>query len=101
MTMNSRIPVIPLIKDYNVIPIKTKAFCVALTGGRFDLFDQDMIHGSSVEALLIRVSQFRDMASTTCAFSPADNFSYFKSCLTDIAFSNWLNVEVTIRRSIL
>jgi hypothetical protein len=54
-----------------------------------------MIDGSSVEALLIGVSQFRDMATNTCAFSPADTtFSYFKRCLTDIALSDWLNVEV-------
>ena len=61
---------IPLIKDYNVLTIKTKTFRVALTGGRFESFDQDMIDGSSVEALLIGVSQFRDMAKNTCAFSP-------------------------------
>ena len=93
MAMYSRVPVIPLIKDYNVLTIKTKTFRVALTGGRFESFDQDMINGSSVEALLIGVSQFRDMANT-CAFSPADTFSYFKRCLTDIALSDWLNVEV-------
>jgi hypothetical protein len=45
------------------------------------------------EAFLIGVSQFRDMANT-CAFSPADTLSYFKRCLTDIALSDWLNVEV-------
>jgi hypothetical protein len=52
-----------------------------------------MIDGNSVEALLIGVNQFRDMANT-CAFSPANTFSYFKRCLTDIASSDWLNVEV-------
>ena len=30
----------------------------------------------------------------TCAFSPADTFSYFKMCLAYIALSDWLNVEV-------
>ena len=39
MAMYSRVPVIPLIKDYNVLTIKTKTFRVALTGGRFELFD--------------------------------------------------------------
>ena len=54
---------IPLIKDYNVLYIRTKSFWVALTaGGRFESFDQDVIDGSSVEALLIGVSQFRVMA---------------------------------------
>ena len=52
-----------------------------------------MIDGSSVEALLIGVSQFCDMANTY-AFSPADTFSYFKRCLTDIALSDWLNEEI-------
>jgi hypothetical protein len=56
MAMYSRVPVIPLIKDYNVLTIKTKTFRVALTGGGFESFDQDMIDGSSVEALLIKVS---------------------------------------------
>ena len=84
MAMYSRVPVIPLIKDYNVLTIKTKTFRVALTGGRFESFDQDMIDESSVEALLIGVSQFRDTMANTCAFSPADTFSYFKRCLTDI-----------------
>ena len=94
MAMYSRVPVIPLIKDYNVLTIKTKIFRVALTGGRFESFDQHMIDRSSVEALLIGVSQFHDMATNTCAFSPADTFSYFETCLTDIALSDWLNVEV-------
>jgi hypothetical protein len=53
MAMYSRVPVIPLIKDYNVLTIKTKTFRAALTGGRFESFDQDIIDGSSVEALLI------------------------------------------------
>ena len=52
-----------------------------------------MIDGSSVEAWLIGVSQFRDMANTW-AFSPADTFSYFKRCLSNITLSDWLNVEV-------
>ena len=43
MAMYSRVPVIPLIKDYNVMTIKTKTFRVALTGGRFESFDQDMM----------------------------------------------------------
>ena len=55
--MYSRVPVTPLIKDYNVLTIKTKTFRVALTGRRFDLFDQDMINGSSVEELLIGVTR--------------------------------------------
>ena len=94
MAIYSRFPVIPLIKDYNVLTIKTtKTFRVALISGRFESFDQDMIDGSSVEALLIGVNQFRDMANT-CAFSPADTFSYFERCLTDITLSDWLNVEV-------
>ena len=84
MAMYSRVRVIPLIEDYNVLTIKTKTFRVALSGRRFELFDQDIIDGSSVEALLIGVNQFRDMANT-CAFSPADTFSYFRRCLTDIA----------------
>ena len=49
MAMYSRVPVIPLIKDYNDLTIKTKTFRVALTSGRFESFDQDMINGSSVE----------------------------------------------------
>ena len=77
-----------------IFTIKTKTFRVALTGGRFESFDQDMIDGSSVEALLIGVSQFHDMGNT-CAFSPpADTFSYFKQCLTDIVLSDKLSVEV-------
>ena len=55
--MYSRVPVIPLIKDYSVLTIKTKTFRVALTSGRFESFDQDVINGSSVEALLIGVNQ--------------------------------------------
>ena len=55
--MYSRVPVIPLIKDHIVMTIKTKTFRVALTGGRFDPFDQDMINGSSVEELLIGVNR--------------------------------------------
>ena len=55
--MYSRVPVIPLIKDHIVMTIKTKTFRVALTGGRFDLFDQDMINGSSVEELLTGVNR--------------------------------------------
>ena len=65
MAMYSRVTVIPLIEDYNVLTIKTKTFSVALTGGRFESFDQDIIDGSSVEALLIGVNQFRDMANMT------------------------------------
>ena len=76
-----------------LLNIKTKTFRVALTGKRFELFDQDMIDGSSVEALLIEVNQCRDMAST-CAFSPADTFYYFERCLTGIALSDWLNEAV-------
>ena len=57
MVMYSRVPVIPLIKDHIVMTIKTKTFRVALTGGRFDLFDQDMINGSSVEELLTGVNR--------------------------------------------
>ena len=64
MALYSRVPVIPMIKDYNVLAIKTKMFQVALTGGRSELFDQDVIDGSSVEAELIRVSQVHDVAST-------------------------------------
>jgi hypothetical protein len=76
MAMYSRVPVIPLIKDYNVLTIKTKTFRVALTaGGRSELFDQDVIDEDSVEALLIGVRKFRDMAYS-CAFSPADTFSF-------------------------
>ena len=52
-----------------------------------------MINGSTVEALLIGVKQFHDMANTS-AFSPADNFSCFIRCLTNIALSDWLNVDV-------
>ena len=57
MVMYSRVPVFPLIKDHNVMTIKTKTFRVALTGGRFEPFDQDMINGSSVEELLIGVTR--------------------------------------------
>jgi hypothetical protein len=78
-----------LIKDDNILTIKTKTFRVALTGGRFESFNQDvMIDGSSVEALLIGVSQFMTSWRT-------DTLSYyFKRCLTDIASSDWLNMEV-------
>ena len=48
MAMYSRVPVIPLIKDYNVLTIKTKTFRVALTGERFESFDQDIIDGSLI-----------------------------------------------------
>ena len=82
MAISSRVSVISFIKGYNVLTIKTKTFRVALTGGRFESFEQDVIGRSSVEALLIGVSQFRDMVNT-CAFSPADIFSYFRRAVFD------------------
>ena len=74
-----------MIKDYNLLTIKTKSFRVAFTGGSFELFDQDMIDRSFVESLLIGVSQFRDMANTR-AFSPATNFPTLKGVLLTLPY---------------
>ena len=48
MAMYSRVPVIPLIKDCNVLTINTKTFRFAFNGGRFESLDQDIIDGSKL-----------------------------------------------------
>ena len=83
---------VPLIQDFNLLNIKNSIF----PSYQFDILSlpskQDEIHGSSVEALLITVSLFHDIA---CLTSSARNTSFLlQRCLTEIVLSKRMNVEV-------
>ena len=71
--MHSQVPTVPLIKDYNRLNIKAHTFLLYRTA-QLESFDQDLIQGCSVEALLIAFIKSCVMANTW-TFIPADNFA--------------------------
>ena len=50
------VPVVPMIKDFNLLNIKTSIFHAFLSFRHLEPFNQDEINGSSLEALLLSVS---------------------------------------------
>jgi hypothetical protein len=90
--MRSEVPVVPLIKDDKRLNIKTQTFLLSIPGRYLDSIDQYVINECLVKGLLIGFSGkslLGDMVAKTapCTFCPADNFSYYKRCLTNVALS--------------